>query len=86
MRTRQSENKDHLRYEKIKGWPDLQSATEKEIAEMDTATVVEIAKQQSGDQESAQYEKKVDAGPSNLCPGTVIREVMAENQKDRSTA
>ena len=86
MYARQSKNKGDLRYEKIKGWPDLESATEKEIVEMDAATVVEVAKQQSGDQESAQYEEKVDAGPSNLRPGMVIRKVVAENQKDCDTA
>jgi hypothetical protein len=85
MCARQSKNKGDLRYEKVKGWPDLESATEKEIAEMNAATVVEVAKQESRDQEPAQHEKKIDAGPSNLCPRTVIRKVVAENQKDCDT-
>src|ERR1700751_4019898 len=86
MCTRQSKNKGDLHHEKVKGRPDLESATEKEIAKVDFATVVEVAKQESGDQESAQHEKKVDASPSNLCPRAVIGEMVAENQKDCDTA
>jgi hypothetical protein len=76
---RKSKNEGDLGYEKIKGGPDLESATEKEIAEMNAAAVVEVTKQQPRDQESAQDEEKVDTSPSNLCPGTVIREMVAEN-------